>query len=46
MLTIWTINLETVKHRSYGAAANVVLGSCFYALLHIDFIIQLISHGF
>lgn len=44
MLAIRAIDLETVEQRSDSAAANVALGSCFYALIHIDFIVQLISH--
>lgn len=45
MLTVWTLDLETVKQRSHSAAANGVLGSCLDALVHVEFIVQLISHG-
>lgn len=45
MLAIGTVDLETVKQRSDSVAANMAFGSCFYALVHTDLIVQLVSHG-
>lgn len=42
---MWTVDLETVKQGPDSTAANMVPGSCFNTFIHVDFIVQLVSHG-
>lgn len=39
VLVIWAINLKAVNQRSDSAAANMVLGACFDAPVHVDFVV-------